>query len=50
MPLYFQMVRGEDAVNTGLLLAPQGIGTASLWPGRPRDGTLRRRRDRAVGG
>ena len=28
MPLYFQMVRGEDAVNTGLLLAPQGIGAA----------------------
>ena len=28
MPLYFQLVRGEDAVNTGLLLAPQGIGAA----------------------
>ena len=28
MPLYFQIVRGEDAVNTGLLLAPQGIGAA----------------------
>ncbi len=28
MPLYFQLVRGEDAVHTGLLLAPQGIGTA----------------------
>ncbi|WP_354700010.1 putative transport protein HsrA [Paraconexibacter sp. AEG42_29] len=26
MPLYFQNVRGEDAVHTGLLLAPQGIG------------------------
>jgi EmrB/QacA subfamily drug resistance transporter len=26
MPLYFQTVRGEDAVNTGLLLIPQGIG------------------------
>jgi EmrB/QacA subfamily drug resistance transporter len=29
MPLYFQTVRGEDAVHTGLLLAPQGIGAAS---------------------
>jgi EmrB/QacA subfamily drug resistance transporter len=28
MPLYFQTVRGEDAVVTGLLLAPQGIGAA----------------------
>lgn len=28
MPLYFQTVRGEDAVHTGLLLAPQGIGVA----------------------
>jgi EmrB/QacA subfamily drug resistance transporter len=28
MPLYFQLVRGEDAVVTGLLLAPQGIGAA----------------------
>jgi EmrB/QacA subfamily drug resistance transporter len=28
MPLYFQIVRGEDAVTTGLLLIPQGIGAA----------------------
>jgi len=28
MPLYFQLVSGEDAVHTGLLLAPQGIGAA----------------------
>jgi len=28
MPLYFQVVRGEDAVHTGLLLMPQGIGAA----------------------
>src|ERR1700761_5168387 len=28
MPLYFQTVRGEDAVTTGLLLIPQGIGAA----------------------
>ncbi len=26
MPLYFQTVRGEDALHTGLLLIPQGIG------------------------
>jgi EmrB/QacA subfamily drug resistance transporter len=26
MPLYFQTVRGEDAINTGLLLIPQGLG------------------------
>jgi EmrB/QacA subfamily drug resistance transporter len=29
MPLYFQTVRGQDAVSTGLLLAPQGIGVAA---------------------
>jgi EmrB/QacA subfamily drug resistance transporter len=28
MPLYFQTVRGEDAVHTGLLLIPQGVGAA----------------------
>jgi len=28
MPLYFQTVRAQDAVTTGLLLAPQGIGVA----------------------
>jgi EmrB/QacA subfamily drug resistance transporter len=28
MPLYFQVVRGEDAVATGLLLIPQGVGAA----------------------
>ncbi len=26
MPLYFQTVRGEDAIRTGLLLIPQGVG------------------------
>ena len=26
MPLYFQIVRGEDPATTGLLLIPQGIG------------------------
>jgi EmrB/QacA subfamily drug resistance transporter len=28
MPLYFQTVRGQDAVQTGLLLIPQGVGAA----------------------
>jgi MFS family permease len=28
MPLYFQTVRGQDAVDTGLLLIPQGLGAA----------------------
>jgi EmrB/QacA subfamily drug resistance transporter len=27
MPLYFQVVRGEDALQTGLLLIPQGLGS-----------------------
>ncbi|MEV4422837.1 DHA2 family efflux MFS transporter permease subunit [Patulibacter sp. NPDC049589] len=26
IPLYFQTVRGEDAISTGLLVGPQGIG------------------------
>ncbi|MEA2373245.1 MAG: hypothetical protein QOH12_3639, partial [Solirubrobacteraceae bacterium] len=26
MPLYFQTVRGEDAISTGLLMIPQGLG------------------------
>jgi EmrB/QacA subfamily drug resistance transporter len=28
LPLYFQTIRGENAVSTGLLLIPQGIGGA----------------------
>jgi EmrB/QacA subfamily drug resistance transporter len=32
MPLYYQTVRAEDAVRTGLLLAPSGIGSAlAVW-------------------
>ncbi len=32
MPLYFQTVRGQDAVSTGLLLIPQGVGVAiAIW-------------------
>jgi EmrB/QacA subfamily drug resistance transporter len=39
MPLYFQTVRGEDAVMTGLLIAPQGIGAgvAMFLSGRATD-------------
>lgn len=29
LPLYFQLVRGQDAAHTGLLLAPQGLGAAA---------------------
>jgi EmrB/QacA subfamily drug resistance transporter len=32
LPLYFQLVRGEDAVHTGLLLIPQGVGAAIAMP------------------
>jgi EmrB/QacA subfamily drug resistance transporter len=28
LPLYYQQVRGEDALHAGLLLAPQGLGMA----------------------
>ncbi|WP_239021700.1 DHA2 family efflux MFS transporter permease subunit [Nocardioides jishulii] len=31
-PLYFQMVRGEDALHAGLLLAPQGVGAILTMP------------------
>jgi EmrB/QacA subfamily drug resistance transporter len=29
LPLYYQQVRGEDALHAGLLLAPQGLGMAT---------------------
>jgi EmrB/QacA subfamily drug resistance transporter len=32
MPLYLQIVRGEDAMTTGLLLAPQGLGAMITMP------------------
>jgi EmrB/QacA subfamily drug resistance transporter len=32
LPLYFQQLRGEDTINTGLLLAPQGLGMALAMP------------------
>ena len=31
-PLYFQQVRGEDALSAGLLLAPQGLGAMLTMP------------------
>lgn len=31
-PLYFQQVRGEDALSAGLLLAPQGVGAMLTMP------------------
>ncbi|WP_307827884.1 DHA2 family efflux MFS transporter permease subunit [Nocardioides sp. SYSU D00038] len=31
-PLYFQGVRGEDALHAGLLLAPQGLGAMLTMP------------------
>jgi len=32
LPLYFQTVRGESALDTGLLLAPQGFGAMLAMP------------------
>jgi len=32
LPLYLQTVRGESAFNSGLLLAPQGIGAMLVMP------------------
>lgn len=32
LPLYFQVVRGESPLSTGLLLAPQGLGAALAMP------------------
>jgi EmrB/QacA subfamily drug resistance transporter len=31
-PLYFQQVRGEDALSAGLILAPQGLGAMVTMP------------------
>jgi len=28
LPLYFQVARGQDAIHTGLMLIPQGVGAA----------------------
>lgn len=32
LPLYYQTVRGEGALDAGLLLAPQGLGAALVMP------------------
>jgi len=32
LPLYYQLVRGADALTTGLLLMPQGLGAAVAMP------------------
>ena len=32
LPLYYQLVRGESPLETGLLLAPQGLGAALAMP------------------
>jgi EmrB/QacA subfamily drug resistance transporter len=32
LPLYFQIVRGESPLRTGLLLIPQGVGAAIAMP------------------
>lgn len=32
LPLYFQVVRGESALSSGLLLAPQGLGSMIAMP------------------
>ncbi len=32
LPLYYQIVRGESALDAGLLLAPQGLGAAMAMP------------------
>ena len=32
LPLYYQLVRGESALATGLLLVPQGLGAALAMP------------------
>ena len=32
LPLYWQTVRGESVVDTGLLTAPQGLGAALMMP------------------
>ncbi len=36
IPLYYQQVRGESVIVTGLLLAPQGLGMLMVAPFTPR--------------
>jgi EmrB/QacA subfamily drug resistance transporter len=32
LPLYYQVARGQSALNAGLLMAPQGLGAALVMP------------------
>jgi EmrB/QacA subfamily drug resistance transporter len=32
LPLYYQVVRGQSALDAGLLIAPQGVGAAVMLP------------------
>jgi EmrB/QacA subfamily drug resistance transporter len=32
LPLYYQVVRGQSALDAGLMLAPQGVGAAIMMP------------------
>jgi len=32
IPLYYQVIRGQSALDAGLLLAPQGLGAALMMP------------------
>ena len=45
LPIYYQVARGQEAWQAGLLMAPQGLGAACImrWAG-PRDGPCRARR------
>ena len=40
LPLYFQVARGQDAIHTGLLMVPQGVG-ASIGMNRSTSTTRR---------
>ena len=35
LPLYYQQLHGETVLNTGLLLIPQGVGSAPAWSRSP---------------
>jgi hypothetical protein len=35
LPLYYQQLHGETVLNAGLLLIPQGVGSAPAWSRSP---------------